>query len=633
MSFFEAWFSQSGGVTERHRQLMATFLASLHDVENIDISNLDNKMLNLCKSLDRFWKNVSRKKTAFLARYSDWLNEIECVELAKSTEKCIQEDENKPGPYRGRPRKSFDVLSSRSKRRRLADLSQVDDSAVSTLLNMSGGCNTTFQPASAEKVLSVVVEAKLTKHQYLLIRNFINSITGCNILPSYQALLNAKKKCYPDNLTITDCKAEVELQNLLDHTAGRILEVQKDVLDKVPTNATNCLTLIGKWGFDGSTGQSEYKQRFSDSSGSDDSDSSLFVTSYVPLQLIANTPLDNIVIWKNPRPASTRYCRPVRFQFLKESTELSKKEEAYFKEKINNLTPSSFSFNNHDFLIQHSLQLTMVDGKVCTALSESSSCKCYICGATPKEMNKIDVCLNKQPDESRYEFGLSPLHSWIRFFEYFVHLSYRMDIKKWQVRSENEKRQVADRKLKIQNEFRVKLGLIVDKPRSGGSGTSNDGNTARKFFSKSKVSAEITGLRQDLIDRCSTILQVLSSGFNIDFEKFNNYALETARLLVQEYPWYNLPASVHKILIHGSEVAKNALLSIGELSEEAAESNNKHYKAFRRDHTRKMSRQLTNTDLLNRLLLSSDPFITSLRKLPRKKKSVLSRQVLNLLRI
>lgn len=85
-------------------------------------------------------------------------------------------------------------------------------------------------------------------------------------------------------------------------------------------------------------------------------------------------------------------------------------------------------------------------------------------------MDKIDICLQTRSDECRYEFGLSPLHSWIRFFEYFFHLAYRMDVKKWQVRSEDEKRQVADKKSFVQNEFRCKLGLIVDKPRSGGAG-------------------------------------------------------------------------------------------------------------------------------------------------------------------
>ena len=65
---------------------------------------------------------------------------------------------------------------------------------------------------------------------------------------------------------------------------------------------------------------------------------------------------------------------------------------------------------------------------------------------------------------------------------------------------------------------------------------------------------------------------------------------------LQNYPQFNLPASALKVLIRGSEVIDYALLSIGELSEEAAEASNKNIKQFRRDNTRKMSRVTTNTD-------------------------------------
>lgn len=58
--------------------------------------------------------------------------------------------------------------------------------------------------------------------------------------------------------------------------------------------------LIGEWWFDGSTDQSEYKQCFSDSSSSDD-DSSLFVTAYVTLQLVAHSFSENIIVWNDPR--------------------------------------------------------------------------------------------------------------------------------------------------------------------------------------------------------------------------------------------------------------------------------------------------------------------------------------------
>ena len=34
----------------------------------------------------------------------------------------------------------------------------------------------------------------------------------------------------------------------------------------------------------------------------------------------------------------------------------------------------------------------------------------------------------------------------------------------------------------IQERFRKEIGLLVDVPKPGGSGTTNDGNTARRFF-------------------------------------------------------------------------------------------------------------------------------------------------------
>jgi len=142
------------------------------------------------------------------------------------------------------------------------------------------------------------------------------------------------------------------------------------------------------------------------------------------------------------------------------------------------------------------------------------------------------------------------------------------------------------------------MGLIVDKPKAGGSGTSNDGNTARAFFNNPDMSAIISGVEENLIIRCSTIFQAISSGYNINSAKFGEYALETAKLLIIKYPWYYLPASVHKVLLHGPAIIKNCLVSIGELSEEAAEAKNKDVKLFRLIHTRKMSRVLTNTDLL-----------------------------------
>lgn len=123
-----------------------------------------------------------------------------------------------------------------------------------------------------------------------------------------------------------------------------------------------------------------------------------------------------------------------------------------------------------------------------------------------------------------------------------------------------------------------------------GRGTTNDGNTARKFFSNAIKSAEIIEINLDLIQRFGNILSVLASGHEINIVAFQTYGIETAKLFVSLYSWYYLPASVHKILLHGAEVIEHALPPIGELSEEVQECRNKDYKTYREHHTRKDSR-------------------------------------------
>jgi len=110
----------------------------------------------------------------------------------------------------------------------------------------------------------------------------------------------------------------------------------------------------------------------------------------------------------------------------------------------------------------------------------------------------------------------------------------------------------------------------------------------------------------------AVILETICCNFTIDAEKFGIYARETANLAISLYPWYNMPSTVHKILIHGKEIIESAALPIGSLSEEAKESRNKDYKYYRL-HTRKFSRLATNEDVFHNILISSDPYITHLR--------------------
>jgi hypothetical protein len=66
-------------------------------------------------------------------------------------------------------------------------------------------------------------------------------------------------------------------------------------------------------------------------------------------------------------------------------------------------------------------------------MTGASSQTCYICGCKPTRFNDIDSIKNIPNKTENYRFGLFTLHEWIRFFEYCLHLAYRLEFKTWQV--------------------------------------------------------------------------------------------------------------------------------------------------------------------------------------------------------
>lgn len=318
-------------------------------------------------------------------------------------------------------------------------------------------------------------------------------------------------------------------------------------------------------------------------------------------------------MWQNPSPSSPRYCRPIRGRFVRESNETTNDEITHVERQIEELSKSKYCASNGNLIfVNHTLRPTMVDAKVCNAATgTTSSMRCYICGATSKSFNDLEN--RKEEDPATFKFGLSTLHARIRFFELIIHLSYKLPLKKWQARHEEDKKVVADRKQQIQAEMQAKLGLLVDVPKAG-SGNTNDGNTARRFFENVDVVAAITGVDKELIYRFKVIIETITCGLHVDTEKFSIYAIDTARIYVSLYGWHPMTPTVHKILVHGKSVMEHALLPIGLLSEEAAEARNKHFRAYRQNFSRKFSRTACNRDILNRLLLSSDPYLSSCRK-------------------
>ena len=219
------------------------------------------------------------------------------------------------------------------------------------------------------------------------------------------------------------------MQDVLDHTSTRIIEQsQESVTEAVKGTQEGDdlkLTLVCKWGFDGASGHSAYKQTFSSPQYSDES---LFSTTLVPLQLKSA----NSIIWQNPVPSSTRFCRPLHLQFEKESTELCLQEELSIKQQTDQLQPTHITVITSDttesnIQVFYDLHHTMVDQKVINSLTQtSSSMRCYICGATPKQFNNLqDLYLHLKRTHSSTAFHLSISGSGVLKCSYTSLTSYR----------------------------------------------------------------------------------------------------------------------------------------------------------------------------------------------------------------
>ncbi|CAG4934584.1 unnamed protein product [Colias eurytheme] len=496
-----------------------------------------------CSNISGRWERSHRTFSNFVKRNGDWLESA--IIWPKD---IIPQEEQNPQNYDTNenlenlapsqiepvastssslysPRKPFEELGDRQKRRRVEQLSKSlspqelqkstlqsfkscgneelgkimshllsnpeDIEKVKTCLDHKNRDNS-YTP---EKALALLISLNLSKWQYINLRDSASE-QGVHIYPSYHKIKQAKLSCYPskEDVTITEDGACIKLQALLDLTVYRLLEaLEFDLLKK------SDLTLICKWGFDGASSQSNYKQK---SSETELDDSSVFMASLVPIRLLHG----ESITWENDRPSSTFYCRPIRFKFMKESEQAVLLEKTDIDNEIEALEP----FQLQEVTVKHQLMMTMIDGKITSYISETSAAVCDICKAKSSEMNNLNNLHRRVKHEDMYKYGLSSLHSWIRCMECLLHIAYRLDFKKWSARGE-DKNKLAQRKKQIQQAFKEQKGLLVDIVKQG-SGTTNDGNTARRFFSDAKTSACITGIDEELIERFHIILQAIASG-------------------------------------------------------------------------------------------------------------------------
>ncbi|CAH0382639.1 unnamed protein product [Bemisia tabaci] len=520
---------------------------------------------------------------------------------------------------------------------------------------------------SMYETLALTLDLDLSERKYDVLKNYVNRVHA-GLMPTLYSLNNFKKQFYPKIMYASDTQVQVDAQDMLNKTINSLfLMLEEEILKNYCSSSE--FVVVFKWGMDGSSGHSTYKLPFRDESNIDQetvqntdqesdhetdsetdqetgqntekdpisqTDEFLFFIAFLPI--FVKEKQSGSIVWRNPRPSSPHYCRPLKFMFCKENKDITLQEYKRFDDLFKNaIEKCDVNINNKFVNVESEFHFTMIDGKVCDIVSGTNSCSvCVICKAKPTAMNSLDV-EKFIPNKENYKYGLSTLHCWIRFLECCLKIAFRLQVEEWKeteqykalkkTKTKEDKREIqiigkklkADTKKRIQQEMKVSLGLNISKPKQG-FGSSNDGNTARTFFQKHEITSNITGLDHQLLVNFHVILRLLNCKEDLNLEKFDELTKETLSLYMAKYQWYKLPQTVHKILIHGSEVMRNFDFPVAFLAEDALEATHKDIRSERDGRTRKRSRVESNIDLMNRLALKSDPHVTSFRCSALKKK-------------
>lgn len=356
---------------------------------NFYIEIIEKEIHKFSLSSYRKWTKVNRNIQKFIKINTNWLN--------AQFKMPINKKQNTSTTLRGRPRIDFISSAERSQRRKIKaaiTYSSMNSPemlyAVKNIIFMSGQrtaakllkdslsypqrakqINMAFKdlnkspiPYTAVEALAFIIDNKLTKQQYINIR-LGSKNRNCDIYPSYENIVVEKKKCYPCNIDNQESSCKIPLQSLLDHTTDRILQIPE--VCKINSNVDN-FKMLYKWGCDGSSGHSQYKQKFNDDTSSTITDQSMLMFSIVPLELRTNskTSIENNydVIWKNPSPSSTKFFRPIKYMYKKETVDSTLKEVKDIETQIENLINTNTTYNDKIVHVEYTLLFTMVDGKV-----------------------------------------------------------------------------------------------------------------------------------------------------------------------------------------------------------------------------------------------------------------------------
>ena len=340
-----------------------------------------------------------------------------------------------------------------------------------------------------------------------------------------------------------------------------------------------------------------------------------------------------VPIWKNPKPNSPLWVRPVYLIREKEDDEELKKYVTMITDECRTkLQAESMVIETGDkqaFNVQFQIHNTMMDLKLKRNLCGKGGADCILCKHPQKEWMDSEIIsegfkistsasetlktyealiekgqgeiakeacdyterqgITQKPTTTSNLHCIAITHSWINTTNWFFKVLSRMNAEDetW-VEKENcygdhiRAGTFRVREIIYQETGKSLMQVAGALSKSGGS---TDGNDGREFFTLAflpiilkcipeKYHDTIKKLHRDL----SCILRVISSTSKVNWHAFEKLTQEASILLANELSWVRVNWTLHGVLHHSCELIRmNEQCGLGMLSEEALEANNNKY--------------------------------------------------------
>lgn len=384
---------------------------------------------------------------------------------------------------------------------------------------------------SNESSLMLKTRLGLSKRRYTGIEKFAKQVHGIKLLQPWASMVEYRNQIIPRHSSPT-CdngylSIKVTLRDMVTCDVTRILELDEvnskvlELPDRADNKTIDC-TMHVTSGVDSATGFSHYNQ--AEILKKDDSLLSEHVMSLMLLTEGGET------MWTNPNPQSDTFCRAKSMSWVKETDSITRKIFAEFFQELEdiNRNPILVSANGKELRVKISGMYTMIDGKAANAIAnnrDTHACPLCVAGTDAR-------------------LGPAFFHSRLNVVEWVIRVSAQKLVEGHPPQSnaavKAKAREIADR---LEEFFK----MSINRPKIGGSGSSNNGNMARRLLADPENFAKILGISQLLVENLRLISSLALSSRQLDAEKVKQLYVEIEDQIASEFPFVKrLPPSLHK---------------------------------------------------------------------------------------